>query len=855
VTRCTVGLLSLLLTATAAAAQPSARALYLRGEYDATITALAQPVNADDMALLARVLTDVGRANDALVRSASREREPVVASARARAHEALGQLAGADSAWSVAARGADSVFAQGERARLLGVRGDHARAETVAQVLIAGVLRRGGPRTSSESHALARAHRLLAADDAQQSREALRWFDRALQQDSLALDAMAELASLFVERFNFSDARQSIDRVLSINPRHPGALIEKARLFALDGGDPARDPLIVLHAVNPTHPDGRALSARRLLDAERYTDAVAEARRGLAVDSTAAAPWVVIAAARWLAHDTTEHRAALATAHARLPGSAQAEVELAELCARNRLYRDAVSFARAGVARDPRDARAHALLGINLMRIGQVTEARAALDTAFARDPFNVWVKNTLDLLDSYANAQTIATPHFDLVLEPRDATLMGLYAAPLAEEAWKALTTRYGFEPTERVRVEFFRSHADFSVRAVGLAGLGALGVAFGNVLAIDAPPARGRGEFNWGAVLWHEFAHTITLGMTENRVPRWVSEGLSVHEERRARPEWGGGATPSLIAAYGAGVLQPVSRLNDGFVRPRFPQEVVLSYALSAFVFELLESRKGIDGLRALLRGYRNGKETASLMREVYGLEPAALDSVFDGWFRTRFAREFTAVRGERRSEAGQESFSVNGPYPEALRAADRALKSKQWAEAAAAATRAIALFPSHTEPGSGYHLLATAQLAQRDSLSARRALQAIVATNGEAIDENITLAGLFEAAGDTTGAIASLRRAALIDPFDARVQVRLASLAVANRDWPVAILARRAILALGPADRADALYRLAMALSASGDQASARREVLRALDLAPEFEAAQELLLTIRASGKEP
>ncbi|MCU0635213.1 MAG: hypothetical protein MUE41_10100, partial [Gemmatimonadaceae bacterium] len=100
-----------------------------------------------------------------------------------------------------------------------------------------------------------------------------------------------------------------------------------------------------------------------------------------------------------------------------------------------------------------------------------------------------------------------------------------------------------------------------------------------------------------------------------------------------------------------------------------------------------------------------------------------------------------------------------------------------------------------------------------------------------------------------------LAAIDRAAWIDPFDATVQERLAALAAARKDWPTAIRARRAVVALAPPDRAAALYRLASALAASGDLVSARREVLRALDLAPTYEPAQELLLTIRAGGKTP
>ncbi len=41
-------------------------------------------------------------------------------------------------------------------------------------------------------------------------------------------------------------------------------------------------------------------------------------------------------------------------------------------------------------------------------------------------------------------------------------------------------------------------------------------------------------------GIVLWHEFCHVITLQKTGNKIPRWLSEGISVFEERRADVRW---------------------------------------------------------------------------------------------------------------------------------------------------------------------------------------------------------------------------------------------------------------------------------------------------------------------------
>jgi Tfp pilus assembly protein PilF len=53
----------------------------------------------------------------------------------------------------------------------------------------------------------------------------------------------------------------------------------------------------------------------------------------------------------------------------------------------------------------------------------------------------------------------------------------------------------------------------------------------------------------------------------------------------------------------------------------------------------------------------------------------------------------------------------------------------------------------------------------------------------------------------------------------------------------------------------DRAEALYQLALAHHEAGDAAAARREVLNALEEAPNFEKAQTLLLTLRRAPASP
>ena len=67
------------------------------------------------------------------------------------------------------------------------------------------------------------------------------------------------------------------------------------------------------------------------------------------------------------------------------------------------------------------------------------------------------------------------------------------------------------------------------------------------------------------------------------------------------------------------------------------------------------------------------------------------------------------------------------------------------------------------------------------------------------------------------------------------------------------PAAIRAFRAALASQPPDKAVAHYDLAQAYLLGGQSADAKRETLEALDVAPSFEPAQDLLLKIVGGGK--
>jgi Tfp pilus assembly protein PilF len=104
------------------------------------------------------------------------------------------------------------------------------------------------------------------------------------------------------------------------------------------------------------------------------------------------------------------------------------------------------------------------------------------------------------------------------------------------------------------------------------------------------------------------------------------------------------------------------------------------------------------------------------------------------------------------------------------------------------------------------------------------------------------------VLEKLGDAKGAVDALDRAMFINPFDAGTHQRLAELSRASGDKRLVVRERQAIVALGPVDKADALYQLAQAQHDAGDDVHARTSVLRALEEAPNYEKAQTLLLTL-------
>ncbi|MDX1487445.1 MAG: tetratricopeptide repeat protein, partial [Acidiferrobacterales bacterium] len=520
---------------------------------------------------------------------------------------AVGNLAGAEEAFARAAN--SQIEGRLEATLNLGLtlqyRGQSERAVQAFRKVF-GYYTARSDLSAAELAAVARAAQELGAGEASLYHDAVRLYGQALATDATNIDARIALGELLLSKYNNTEAVQVLREAMAQNPDHPGVQLSLARSQHFDHNPEALDTVRKSLERNPRYVSAHAFLARLLIESEEYEAAEQQTLRALEVNPNSVQTLAVLAAVYYLTGREQEFKATVARCLRINARYADLYNTLAELSVQNRLYHDAVTFARQAVALDPNSWRGYGLLGLNQLRIGQMQAGRENLERAFAGDPFNVWMKNTLDLLDTLADYEIIREPPFVLVLHRDEASVLAPYLSALAQQAYDHYVKQYAYEPQAPIRIELYPSHADFSVRSVGLAGIGILGVSFGPVVALDSPSVHVADTNNWGSTVWHELAHTFHLGMTRHRVPRWFSEGLAVHEEQQAREGWGGDVTPAFLKAYRDGKLYPVSQLSNGFVRPRYPQHVIHSYYQASLVFAFIKERWGFPAIRQMLNGY---------------------------------------------------------------------------------------------------------------------------------------------------------------------------------------------------------------------------------------------------------
>jgi tetratricopeptide (TPR) repeat protein len=677
-------------------------------------------------------------------------------------------------------------------------------------------------------------------------------FRNAIEADSSYFEAHLYAAELFTQKYNYAEASQFLDDALKINPNSARGHLDVAINKSLEGGEEMLTAISRALAINPNYVIARAFKAGLALQAEEYVEATLEIEKVLKVNPRSLEAHAFRAVMAYLQdRDISPDVAATLAINPRYGTLFNFLSRYATMIRRNE---QAAQFARRAIELSPQLWGAHLNLGMALLRLGQMEAGRAAVEKSFKGDPFNLWAKNTLDLLDAMADYRETKRGPFLIKAAASESNVVSGYAAILLEEAAAKLTAKYRFTPPGPITVELFPNHEDFAVRALGLPGLGALGVCFGPVIAQDSPSARQAGEFNWGSTLWHEYTHVITLQMTDYRIPRWFTEGLAGYEERRARPGWGDDWNPVFLRALAEGRWFKIEDLDAGFQRPLNAEDVSIAYFQASQVCEFIADRYGFDTILRMLALYRDKARTPEVLRQALKLSEGEFDRAFMNYVEAKARPLQQALKTEANLAAAltkqdvlkllatEDTFAIH------LRAGNLYLADGETEAAVRHFRRAIELFPYHTEEGSAYALLAEIFEKKGDNAQAADILELLVKVDGNNLNALKTLVRLRFAQGDQRRALEALRLSFYVDPFNYALHTLAGELNMEAKDYAGALLEFQTTLALEPPNVAEANYNVANAYHALGKQTEAKRSVLRALEAAPRYEKAQELLLRI-------
>jgi len=599
-----------------------------------------------------------------------------------------------------------------------------------------------------------------------------------------------------------------VDLALKANPNFPDALLYKAKqLTGVKNFKGAREALGRLFAVNSSHAEGHGLAAAVSLLEDDVPAAEASLKQAQKSWAENPAVWSIVG----------------------------------ETLAGQYRFAEGLVYLKKAAAVAPDAPEVLFELGSNQLRFGEHEDGWKNVARSHELDPYHVSAFNLMTLRDKIAAYPVLERSEVMLRMSPEDMAVFGKRAMDLAVRAKETLAEKYQMKLSQPVMVEMLPQQEDFAIRTFGLpGGESFLGVCFGPLITMTSP--RGRlGRANWESVLWHEMAHTITLDISRHRIPRWLSEGISVYEERQARDGWGLGMNSVFRASLLEDELAPIETLDKLFAG----QDIMLGYYQSSLVVEFIIGRFGIEAMRGILNDLATAVPLEKAF-ETHALPLSELNSEFK-----KFARAQAGAYGadldwtpltdteykEYRENPEKWVSNYSKRYATTMMLASKFLEEGKWNEAKKLAKQVIEAVPDNREEFNPYQVLADASGGLDDPGGERAALlklYSLDANRSEAAARLLKMEPADEITAD---------RMLETNPFHDQAYRSLAKSSSSQKDY-------ESLLALEPRDATRLHYELAVILQES-DPKAARRHVLQALEDNPRFKLALDLLVSMKNS----
>ena len=679
--------------------------------------------------------------------------------------------------------------------------------------------------------AIARLHELQGEDP----KSLLRFYNLMAEVFPNSASVLVAAGNLALDKRAFDVAAEKYGAALALEPENQEALAGLMWCYYCAGDDRVLEVMAQLLALNPNHLEVQRLQVEQLLDRNAPHDALEVLDSILSVNPNHLKALGLKAAAFFLLDDSatmqkTQERALAFNGYFsgafRIPG---------RIASRQYRFEEGRAFQARALEVDAKDVEARLLLAYDLLRLGKDAEARSELERVFAANPYSVRAYNLLEAADAIDGFVTISRGIFKLQLPRQEAEVMSDELLNLLNEAALYYQRKYNIELHTPVVVQVFDDHDVFMVRSVGLPGnAGHLGICFGRLVTMDSPRARPPGTMNWQQVLWHEFVHVITLQKTRNRMPRWLSEGISVYEETQKDVSWGQRLGPEFKHIVDGEGFPAVGDLGRFFTDPETPMHLMYGYFVSGEFVAFYVNHYGHDALVTALGRIGDGMEAVEALISASGVSARIVDERFMEYMGNRCA----PLR----------ALSKDSEFRQKLNAGKEAVEAENWADAERFFLKAHALYPDYAAEDAPLRLWVDAGAVRGDPEWYLRALKKLVGWDAMAHEACLTLSGFYVKDRDWGAARAVLDRALAVRPFQVEILTQSAEVHEMLEDWDAAIADWRRLIYLDVPGRAEHRLNLAEALAKKGEFVAAKAEVLALLETMPHFWDAQQLLLEL-------
>lgn len=682
--------------------------------------------------------------------------------------------------------------------------------------------------------------------------------DRVLTPATRAKDAGREpflaLGGIALDKRDHLLASETFRRGLEQFPADPDLLFGLASSF--QNPEPLQRYLDLTLEKNPRHVPALLLRAEKATDAADFDTARKAIDAALEINSANPRAWALKSLLASLEEKPEEAKTARAKALEPWPENPEVDHIIGAGLGRRYRFAEAIEQLEQALQLAPAYLPVQFELGNNLLRFGREDEGWRYIQSVQARDPYHVAAYNLVTLKDVIDRMRTLDGDGVRVRMDAGEAALFGPRVLKLCEQARRTFAKKYDVRLPFPVLVDMLPTQQDFAVRTFSLpGGEGFLGVCFGPLITTASPTGR-IGRANWEGVLWHEMAHSITLTATRHRIPRWLSEGISVHEENAANRGWGMGMTAARRAAILENGVQPIRRLDD-----LFHENIDRAYFESSLAVDFLCERVGTEGLRRILKHLFETKGIDAAIEAEAGpldeLEPAF----------AAYARERAEAYGPRMDwrplsdaeyamfRAAPDAFSAFAPnrFFAGMARAHEFAKAGRWNDVKSLLEPLVALEPENRESDNPWLLLAQAYRELGDAASEEKALRTLLKLDAGSLP---AARRLLEIASKRENRleIASAAEAVLaIDPAQPDALLALARGEESRGRLNSAASIMEGLLATQPLAAMRIRMEYARMLHKHGDP-RAKQQVLVALEENPRFEAALELLLEITGGRKE-